>query len=544
MSKKTTTRICERCNATIPDEWDNEHHYGTCPSCHRGSNFILNNPELQHIAEHENHLQKTKTQLQQYDVVQTNQRSGVSHVNCVQLAKLIYGENGYHFKTIEDIDSGKQVIYYYMDGYYHRGGENRVKEEVDRYLDDLSTIHRKKEVVDYIQNMNHIGREHIEPPLHLINVKNGIYNLETKTLEKHNPDFFFLNQIPINYNPDSTCPQIEQFMIDVLYKEYVAVVQEMFGYCLYRSYRYHKAFLLYGGGRNGKSCMQELLENMLGEHNYVSNGLHDLLDNRYASSSMYGKLANMGSEISGGALSDTAQFKHLTGNDTVRAERKYFGSFGFRNYAKLIFNSNYIPYSKYDKSKAYFDRWIILVFPQTFEQGQKKTDTHIMDKLTTRQELEGCLLWAIAGFERLLSQDKFSYDDNLDEDEIGERYELLTKPDKQYIMDNLELVSGESTDSEIVYKGYIEWAEQRKYPIATKTAFSRSVKRYLYDRESKKHPEIKTVHRGDKYVKVYMDVKMKDVPSESLRLDSFGDNSTDMEVTNTVINTKPMLGDK
>ena len=528
---KKTERQCEKCGATIPKEWDNEHHYGTCPSCKRGSNFILVNPEMQKIADAENKRQKIKALLDIYNVVRTNPNSGVKHVNCVQLAKLISTEENYNFITMEDKDSGKQVLYYYINGIYQRGGENRIRAQVDRYLDELSGIHKKNEVVDYIKNMNYMDRERLEPPLHLINVKNGIYNMATKKLEPHTPEHFFLNQIPVEYHKDSKCPRIEKFMEQVLYDDYVGVAQEMFGYCLYRNYRHHKAFLMYGGGRNGKSTLLAILEHLIGEKNYTNNSLNDLLSNRYASSDMYGMLANFGSEISGSAIMDTAIFKHLTGNDNIRGEKKYHGGFSFKSYAKLIFNCNYIPYSKNDKSKAYFDRWIILVFPKTFEQDAKETDTGILEKLTTKEELEGCLVWAIAGLDRLLKQDHFSYNDNKDENEIGERYEALMRPEKQFIKDNLVLSIGSTVESDEVYNRYNEWAVARKYPIATKTSFSRGVKYYLYDPATKTRPDVKPAKRAGKTVRVYVDVAFKDVPMNTNTLDTFDDD-------------KPALGDK
>ena len=519
-------RVCEICHAPIAKEWDNEHHYGTCPSCKRGANFIIENKELQHIAEQENKKQSKKYLLNHYNVLSEN-NNGFVRVNCINMAKLIYNECGMFFKTIEDEDTGKQEIYYYDNGYYHPGGENRIKEVVDDYLDEQSSIHRKNEVVDFIRHKNSVDREHLEPPVHLINLKNGIYNLKEDKLEKHNPDYFFLNQIPVEYDSKADCPTIKQFFKDVLYEEYVKVAQEMFGYSIYRSYKYHKAFLLYGGGRNGKSTMLKLLEIFIGKHNYANNSLTDLLENRFAKASLYGKLVNIGSEISGKSLADTSQFKHLTGGDSIRAEKKFYGSFSFNNYAKLIFNANHIPYSRYDKSTAYFQRWIILVFPETFQQGDKKTDPDILNKLTTKKEIQGLLIWAIEGLKRLLKTDRFSYTDDDDEESVGERYELLARPEKRFIVDHIELVPGEYLDTDKVFEKYDKWAEDRRYPVLAKSSFSRSMKKYLVDKDKKLACEVVSTSRSGKSKRMYKNIQWKDMPSNSLRLDSFEDKNKD-----------------
>lgn len=532
-----TIYICELCAATIPDEWNNEHHYGTCPTCKRGTNFIMQNKELQNIVDEENKKKQKQSLLNRYNVYEKNTRSGIIHINCISLAKLIYNECDYYFKTIEDEDTGNQEIYYYYDGYYHVGGDNRIREIVDDMLEDQSSIHHKNEVVDYIKHRNTVNRERLEPPVHLINMKNGIYNLVSGKLEKHSPEFFFLNQIPVEYHEDARCPQIEKFLSEVLYKEYVRVVQEMIGYCMYRNYKYHKAFLLYGGGSNGKSTLQSLIQAFLGKHNYSTRELSSLLDNRFSSSDLYGKLANFGSELSGKALLDTSQFKHLTGGDSISAEKKFYGGFNFKNYSKLIFNTNNIPYSKYDKSLAYFRRWIIIVFPKTFEADDNGTDPDILSKLITKEELEGLMILALDGLKRLISQKRFSYDDS-GEDTVGERYELLTKPDMQFIKDHLMVDMDNKVSVDEVYDIYWKWADSRGYPILVKKVFSRSMKKYMVDTDNRMVCDVQVTSRDGRSMRIYTNVCWKDKPSNVVCIDSFSsriDGGAPTDIHNAIV---------
>jgi putative DNA primase/helicase len=75
--------------------------------------------------------------------------------------------------------------------------------------------------------------------------------------------------------------------------------------------------------------------------------------------------------------------------DPVRAQKKYGHPFCYRNTAKLIFSTNKIPDS-YDKSYAYFKRWLILSFDKVFHGITK--DTNLINKLTTPEELSA-MLW-------------------------------------------------------------------------------------------------------------------------------------------------------
>ena len=520
-------RYCELCGAEIPKEWDNEIHYGTCPSCKRGANFVLKNiteildkEEIIKWQNDEKEKRRKSTLLESYGVIDTNKRSGMQHVNCINLAKLIIKECGMHFKTVEDMDTGKQEIYYYNSGFYHCGGENRIKTEVDYFLDDLTSIHRKSEVADYIKNKNIINRSQLEPPLRYINLQNGIYDLTKDELLEHDPKYFFINQIPIDYDKNATCPKIISFFHDVLYKEYYPLMQELFGFLLYREYFLHKAFMFYGGGRNGKGTTIRLISKLLGEKNYSSRKLISLMEDRFAKASLFGKMANLGAEVSGKVLNDTSDFKNLTGGEPITGERKFFGSFNFTNYAKLIFNANQIPYSK-DKSTAFFARWIIIVFPETFEMDDKKTNPNIFNEISTDEEMSGLLNWALDGLRRLKKTNRFSYAENGEEDE-GERYELLAKPDMRFIYNTLTVASGEFIPTEDVYAAYEEWAEPRRYPILTKTAFSRSIKRYMRDKEKKIFCEVTQKKIGGKNTRCYLDITWKEQPKKQVNnIESF-----------------------
>jgi len=454
--------------------------------------------------------------IEKYTVI--NGEGSIQHVNCKNLADLIINETNYYFLTIEDEEGTKREIFYYKDGLYHRGGEFRIRELVDYYVDHLSTLHRKNEVTDFIKNYKHAKRKNMEPPLHLINLKNGIYDIKNKKLLNHTPDYYFINQLPVEYDEDADCPCIKKFFEDVLYPEYIPVMQEMIGYCLYRKYIFHKAFLLYGGGRNGKGTTVDIIAAFLGDDNYSTRKLHDLVENRFSKANLYGKLACLGSEISGRALVDTGDFKHLTGGEPIPAEVKNGPMFNFRNYAKLIFNANHIPYSKYDKSYAFFQRWIIFVYPETFELGNPKTDINILDKLTTKKEMSGLFNWAVEGLLRLLKNKKFSYTET--EEEAGERYELLAKPDMRFILERLEFVEGHILTKNEVYDKYEEWARKRKYPVLPITSFTRSIKKYIHSGDKTICADVTTTKRNGIQVKGYKNLNWRIEFIESMRLHS------------------------
>jgi len=385
-------------------------------------------------------------------------------------------EHGFHFRTIVDQNSGSKDVFYYKDGYYHPGGEFIIKKLCNLYLREKTTNARKREVVGYIEDSDFAFRDELEPPPHLLNLRNGVLDIYTGELKPHSWEYGFINQLPIEYDEDADCPRIKEFLSQIFpehYAPYIDVVQEMFGYCLLRKYFIHVAFILYGGGRNGKSVLLNLLCNMLGKDNYSTRQLHELIGDKFAKADLFGKMANICTEISSREISDSANFKALSGGDWITGRYIYRGPFVFKNYAKLIFNSNKIPPTQ-DKTFAFYQRWKIVVFSQTFPRGDPKTIPNLDEKLSTSEELSGLLNWSIAGLKRLLENKDFSKASK--EEDESELYETLSNPEVAFINEFLEVDSDNNLSKDEVYDRYHNWCDINMYPILTKNMFTKALK--------------------------------------------------------------------
>jgi putative DNA primase/helicase len=96
-------------------------------------------------------------------------------------------------------------------------------------------------------------------------------------------------------------------------------------------------------------------------------------------------------------------FKTLVTGDSITAERKFGQPFTFSNYARLLFSANRLPSSS-DRTHAFYRRWLIVPFEQTFTG--KAADKQLRAKL--QAELSGILNRALAGLQRLFEQDAFT----------------------------------------------------------------------------------------------------------------------------------------
>jgi len=392
----------------------------------------------------------------------------------------------YKNKMVTLKDTGE--TFYFNDGVYHPNAEIKIKEQIQEIISEQINKHRIDEIINCIKISTYIDREKHELPKHFIPVKNGLLNLKTMELEKHNPDYFITNSLPVEYNAGASCDIFNEFLKQVIIEEEVAVIQEIFGYFLLRDYRYQKAFCFIGTGANGKSTLISVMIAFLGKENITSVSLQDIVGNRFASARLYQKYANIYPDLSDKALSDTAIFKMLTGGDNIPAELKHRHGFEFVNYAKLIWSANRLPKVKNDDSLAYFRRWIIINFPNRFEEG--KADTELTMKLCNQEVLSGVFNWALEGYKRLLEQKGFSHSKSTEETE--EFYIRMSDPVKAFLMDCIADYAEkdeEMVDSKQVlrwkasgyikkarlYELYVYYCQDKHIPAVANNVFSREI---------------------------------------------------------------------
>jgi hypothetical protein len=114
---------------------------------------------------------------------------------------------------------------------------------------------------------------------------------------------------------------------------------------------------------------------MIGRDNVSNEPLQKLMTSDFSKAELFGKLANICGDLPGTIMEETGDFKNLTGQDTISAQRKFGQPFQYDNYAKLIFNCNQLPKTK-DNSNGFWDRWILLNFPYRFEYKEIIDDDH------------------------------------------------------------------------------------------------------------------------------------------------------------------------
>lgn len=309
----------------------------------------------------------------------------------------------YHIKTVR---GNKGEIYIYEEGIYIRG-EDIVRQIIHKDIEEIATTHLVKEIMEKIRYLSLIKREDFTVPPNLLNFKNGVFDLDRDTFAEHNPNNLFLTKIPVNYDPSANCPLIKTFLSEILNEEQLLIIQEWFGFGLYRKYFIKKALILVGQGDTGKSTLLNLMSYFFGLLNISGITLQKISTDKFASSNLYAKHINILDDLPKTDISDNGGFKIATGGGIITGEKKFGDQFQFMNYAKLTFACNKIPDVKDVDDDAYFLRWIVLNFD--FPIPDDKKDKRLIDKITTDEELSGLLNFALIGLKRLLENESFSY---------------------------------------------------------------------------------------------------------------------------------------
>ena len=368
--------------------------------------------------------------------------------------------------TMEDT----KEIYIYKEGVYKNKGSlaklGTIIREVSKNHGHLASTAFVNEVIAHIQAYTFVDREYVDKGQY-INFSNGLFNLSTWELEEHRKNYYSIRQIPVDYDPEATCPNIEKFLSEVVDPENIPLIYEWIGLSLIPETKFQKALMLYGKGGNGKTVFLNLFVKFLGIENIARESLQKLETDKYSVANLYGKLMNICPDIPSNTLHTTDIFKQLAGDDHfIRGERKYQDAFSFKNTARLTFSANQLPKGNIDY--AFSRRWILINFPNSFENNQ---DKELDEKLTP--ELSGLLNLALEGLKRLQKNREFSNSKSVDDTQ--KEYLINCDPVRMFLDECTELTD-DTVSHDDMYEYYELWAEEKKIPLLKENPFCKQMK--------------------------------------------------------------------
>lgn len=382
-------------------------------------------------------------------------------------------ENGLKFRPgllAEYLAKNEKVIYAAEQYYIYESGVYREmkKIEAERMVQKQMITNETK--MSQIMDAEHqwrlqaqIDLKELNPNPYIINVRNGLYNVLEDKLEDHTSDYRSTVQLNVNYDKNATCPLFREFLDEAMEgdDEQVRLIQEMIGYFLIPVTVAQKCFVIVGEANAGKSILLRVLNEILLGRRNVSNVTWQSLNERFKTAELFGKLANIFSDLPTKNIDDNGVFKALVGEDHLTVERKNKDPFSFQSTARLLFSCNSIPKNYGDKSEGFYRRLIIIRFNHAVPLEQR--DPHLIEKF--QNEADGIFLFALDGLKRLMNN-------NYTFSETDKNYEELRKYREDndsvlaFVRESCELSKdGEVGSTELynVYKGYCEECNLKPY---------------------------------------------------------------------------------
>lgn len=374
----------------------------------------------------------------------------------------------YHVKKI----NGQLHIY---EGGIYVPGYDAIERAMVSEISSL-TSNQRNEVLKYLNVV--CVEEGRTADLNLIAFKNGVYNLNTDSLDQFSPQHIITNKIPWNYNPDAKSELVDS-VLDKLScgdKEIRFLLEEVAGACLYRSASLGggMAAILVGDKHNGKSTYIHMIESMLGKGNYSAADL-GTLGNRFITITLYGMLANIGDDISNGYIADASIFKKLVTGEEVQAEEKGRQPINFVPYAMHIYSANDVPHVK-DPTGAVLRRLLLIPLNGKFTKDTPGYDPFIRYKLEQPEHMEYFIQCALDGLADVLNNKSFTVPAKAEQQKKS--YEVENNPILSFIEESgKESIINEPTSD--VYKRYQVFCADNGFQPGSNLTFSKSINRFL-----------------------------------------------------------------
>lgn len=329
----------------------------------------------------------------------------------------------------------------------------------------------------------------------LIRKQKDAYALEIQKWKKDQrtkfSKFNFTSMLPLDYNPEASCPKIDEYFHQVQDgDDNVTRLYEIFGYCLWRRYDIKKLFLFVGENDTGKSTVAAILSALLGYGNFSALSLQSIQDDKFEKVKLIDKYANISGELGSAFIKNTQLLKELMGGDWIDPRLMHTQkSRLFINFAKLIFLANKIPQT-YEMDNAYYSKVEIIEFLHQFKEGDEGTRSRseLLAELLTESELSGLFNRSVIALRELLKKQKFTKSKTFEE--TKELYRIKANPFIYYIEEVLGVNNGmdeiEDLDRNLVkqyrqevFGNFLAMLKQYNLPEWSETLFFTRFNKYL-----------------------------------------------------------------
>lgn len=240
----------------------------------------------------------------------------------------------------------------------------------------------------------------------LLNLKNGVLDLERGEVLPHSPDFKFTRCAGVAWDSNATCPLWQSHLERIFLgdAEIIKFMQRWAGRALSGISQSDNCRILmpYGTGANGKTVTVETLSQMLGDYAAATDFTTWCVAREQGGSSQRQDLVDLAgvrlvtaTESGYHHSLDEALLKAYTGGERVSPRGMYARKAKvYTPHFSLLLSTNHLPRLE-GSDRGFWRRFLKVGF--TVEIPEPDQDNQLISKL--REEMPGILRWALEGYQ-------------------------------------------------------------------------------------------------------------------------------------------------
>lgn len=389
----------------------------------------------------------------------------VKDFNIIEIDRFLYTYNGNCYSMLDMKDIEKYIYKLHKDITVTEFNEVRKKVEL--------------EPETYKEDTNYIA------------LNNGLFNLDTLELESKDKSKIITKYMDIDYIDDMDIitgepndSPIKKYILELVQNDFelFTIICEFLGQALYRKNNIiQKCLIIKGDKSNGKSKFLQVLTRFFGTENVSSLDLKQF-EQRFGLFGLIGKMVNIGDDISGQYIGENSNIKKVITSEMLPIEQKGKDLFNYKPYVTCIFSCNNMPRFD-DSTKAIKRRLCILPFENTYSEENGNINPHIVEQMTTKENMSNLFNWSIWGLRRVLKNYVITKSEKITE--AVEEFDRENDP----IMTFIDDVAGDTEldlkgyfnmkDTKAVYTDYQIWCNNNGYKEMNTTNFGKQLKQHI-----------------------------------------------------------------
>ena len=280
---------------------------------------------------------------------------------------------------------------------FNKNGEASVKKRLAIFFPDENSYFRS-EVVKLIGDLGNEERSAFDKDKMILNCKNCFVNLENcNPVENTDGAIISLIQIPTDFRPELGESKLFVDALKLAAGSNWEMILEIAACSLSRGLiNPEKALIMVGAGSNAKSVLLLALHRLLGKKNVSTIRLQDIPKNRFASSRMEFKLANISNELTSEEIKEFGTLKSIISQEDIPMESKFVDSWSTVLTCVLMFACNMLP-TLPDFGIPIMKRLAVVPFTKTFEKNDA-----FRDSLSTPDERSKILNTLISYHQKIM----------------------------------------------------------------------------------------------------------------------------------------------